>query len=827
MIAMKKYFLLLLFLVIYSITYSQSAGKLYKQGKDAAEMGKTEQAIDYYTQAINLKPTDEELYIARAQQYEVVKNFLKAIEDYNKVLELKPKMDKISIRCADLNIKTDNYFQALVVLNKALNFDKYNIDLLERKTWCELKLKNFQNALTTVETALSENQYNHKLRYYRALVKDSLKDYVTACSEYARAINLMKQIKPNDYKPQPQYKVYFTDYGKAQYNGGFYEESIKSYTTASTLDMHDTVAPKNYQIFYQRSFSYLAKNDFTNAVGDLNKAIVMEPTDKNLFYQRGVIYVTTSQFQSAINDFTNYIKLDAKNPDVYSKRGKSYLELSNYKEAINDFTKAYSISKSKEDEKLLNEAKKKWYDANKENDAPEIKIAYPLIDFSGFINIYDSQKDVSIEGTIKDKSQIAFIKINGVLAKFKEEDINPDFVCKVPIKEETRILEILVSDIYHNTSSKSIKVGKIISDSKVKVTFSGKILTDDENKLPLSNKEVFLVNQKGEIFFVAKTDTYGRFKFENLPYDQPYFLTMDVNDSPLAEKNKFIIADENNTPIIISLSDGEKRFKFSILPTDYNAMSLMTLDDAPLLIDIKGKLIAANESKTPLANMTVILINNNGEAITTKKTDAYGVFLFSKLIPKDSYTIKTDSLESQSIVYNKILVTDENGKIIRELTKNPQGYFKYTLLPNDKIELSKISEIDPWLKTFKLSKEKTEMVIIENIYYKSGSWEIMPEAEPVLLKAIDALKMNTKITLEIQSHTDAVAGDDYNMELSQKRANTVMEYMVAKGIDKKRLVAKGFGETQLINKCANGVECSDAEHKQNRRTVFKISYVGS
>ncbi|MCK6649571.1 MAG: OmpA family protein, partial [Bacteroidia bacterium] len=92
---------------------------------------------------------------------------------------------------------------------------------------------------------------------------------------------------------------------------------------------------------------------------------------------------------------------------------------------------------------------------------------------------------------------------------------------------------------------------------------------------------------------------------------------------------------------------------------------------------------------------------------------------------------------------------------------------------------------------------------------------------------IDALKMNTKLFLEVQAHTDAIAGDDYNMELSQKRASTVVDYMINKGIDKKRLSAKGYGESQLSNRCANGIECSDAEHKQNRRTVFKISYVGN
>lgn len=824
---MKKLFFLLFFNTLFIFSYAQSAGKLFKQGKDAAALGKTDEAIDFFTQAINLKSEDDELYIYRAQQYEVQKKYQKAIDDYNKVLELKPKNDKIAIRTADLNIKIDNYFQALVVLNKALNYDKYNIDMLERKTWCQLKMKNLQDALTTVEIALSENQYNHTLRYYRALVKDSLKDYSAACVEYARAINLMKQIKPNDYKPLPRFKPYYSDYGKAQFNAGFFEESIKSYSTASTLDADDTVAPKNYSIYYERSFSYLAKNDFTNAIGDLNKAIFMEPTDKRLFYQRGKVYHTTSQFQSAINDFTNYIKLDDKNAEIFSKRGKCYLELSNYKEAISDFKKAFALSKSKEDEALLNDAKKRLYDANKENDAPDIKILYPQIDLAGFINVYDNQFDVVVEGSIKDKSQIEFIKINGVSAKFNEEEINPEFICKVPVRGDVRTLEINVSDVYHNKSSKTIKVGRIINDSKVKVTFAGKILSDDESKSPLPNREVYLVNQKGEVFFVAKTDAFGKFKFENLPYDQPYFLTMDVNDTPLSQKNKFIITDENNTPILLSSSDGEKRFRFSIIPTDYNTMSLMTLDDAPLFIDMRGKLVAADESKTPLSNMTVILMNSNGEAIASKKTDAYGVFLFSKLIPKDNYTIKTDSAESQSIVYNKILVTDENGKIIRELTKNPQGYFKYSFLPAEKIQLTRITAVDPWLKTFKLSKDKNEMVIIENIYYKSGSWEITPEAEEVLNKALEALKLNPKIAIEVQSHTDAVAGDEYNMELSQKRASTAVEYFVSKGIDKKRLTAKGFGETQLTNKCANGVECSDAEHKQNRRTVFKINYIGN
>ena len=68
-----------------------------------------------------------------------------------------------------------------------------------------------------------------------------------------------------------------------------------------------------------------------------------------------------------------------------------------------------------------------------------------------------------------------------------------------------------------------------------------------------------------------------------------------------------------------------------------------------------------------------------------------------------------------------------------------------------------------------------------------------------------------------------MASDEYNMDLSQKRAATVVEYMISKGISANRLLAKGYGENEVINRCKNAVDCSDAEHKQNRRTVFKVT----
>ncbi len=821
-----KQLLRLLFSFIFILgtfnSFSQSAGKLFSQGKDAAEQGKTDEAIALFTKALEMKPKDDEVMIERGKAYEKKNDLEKAVADYDNALNIHGDK-KLYLHTADLKMQLNKWPQALFDIDRVLEDDKGEIEAYEQKAWCLINTKKFADALTTCEVALAKNQYNHRLHYLKGMSKDSLKDYVVAVAEYQRAVTIMNGLTE---KNQPRFKPYYTNLAMAQTNAKMYDDAIKNYTTATKIDEKDSISPLNYRVYYYRSFPYLLKNDFTNAIGDLTKAIVMNEKDTEPIYQRGLVYQKTSQFQSAINDFTKFIQLDDKNAEVFSNRAKCYLEASNYKEAIKDFSQAVALSKNPETEKLLADTKQKLYEANRESDSPDIKIEYPQIDMSNFINVFDNQIDVLIEGYVKDKSQIEFIKINGVVAKYKESETNPEFKCRVPLKGDVRKLEIGVSDVYHNTSTKTIKVGRLINDSKVKVTFAGKILSDD-GKAPLQNREVYLVNEKGEIFFVSKTDPNGKFKFENLPYDQGYFLTMDVSDTPLAKKSKFIIADENGNTILSSSEDGDQKFRFSILPSDYATMSLMTLDDAPLLVDIKGKLIASNESKTPLSNITVTLMNGKGEAISSKKTDAFGAFLFSKLAPREDYTIKTDSAESKNIAENKILITDENGKIIKELMRNPAGYFKYTLLPADKAQLIKISAVDPWLKALKLSKDKSEMLIIENIYYPSGSFEILPEAEVVLAKAIEALGSNPKLVIEVQAHTDAVASDEYNMELSQKRANTAMEYIASKGIDKKRLTAKGFGETQLTNKCVNGVECSDAEHKQNRRTVFKISYVGN
>lgn len=111
---------------------------------------------------------------------------------------------------------------------------------------------------------------------------------------------------------------------------------------------------------------------------------------------------------------------------------------------------------------------------------------------------------------------------------------------------------------------------------------------------------------------------------------------------------------------------------------------------------------------------------------------------------------------------------------------------------------------------------------IGNIFYDYDKSEIRPDAKPIMNKLVTMLNDNPKINIEIQSHCDSRGGNAYNQALSNRRAASVVDYLVSKGISKNRLQSKGFGETQPVNKCVDGVECTDAEYQQNRRTEFIV-----
>jgi len=171
-----------------------------------------------------------------------------------------------------------------------------------------------------------------------------------------------------------------------------------------------------------------------------------------------------------------------------------------------------------------------------------------------------------------------------------------------------------------------------------------------------------------------------------------------------------------------------------------------------------------------------------------------------------------------------------------------KGHFKVKLKPESSYRISTTKE-KCWTRTDKLSTkglkysedfyadfEVEEIIIdkpivLENIYYDFDKWDIRPDAAIELDKLVQLLNDNPNIEIEMGSHTDARGSDMYNQVLSHKRAYAAVQYLILSGIDANRLTWNGYGESVLVNECANDVDCSDEAHQDNRRTEFKVTKI--
>lgn len=112
--------------------------------------------------------------------------------------------------------------------------------------------------------------------------------------------------------------------------------------------------------------------------------------------------------------------------------------------------------------------------------------------------------------------------------------------------------------------------------------------------------------------------------------------------------------------------------------------------------------------------------------------------------------------------------------------------------------------------------------VFEPIYYDLDRSNIRPDAAVELDKLVGFLRQYPTLVIEIDSYTDSRASGDYNVALSERRANAVVEYLASKGVAANRLVAKWYGKTNLVNDCGDDAKCTEAEHQLNRRTEFKV-----
>lgn len=243
--------------------------------------------------------------------------------------------------------------------------------------------------------------------------------------------------------------------------------------------------------------------------------------------------------------------------------------------------------------------------------------------------------------------------------------------------------------------------------------------------------------------------------------------------------------------------------------------------DKTKYVNYYAKLMYGKE-KASLVDQVVSLKDSNGDVIQSTKTDMYGDFSFKGISTTDKVNIvleKNPNVNQAEPIY----LASQSGEVTKELSRDKNNDFTFDILSTELMQLTNYTNEDNTnkLRKFKQSKE-TEVTISENILYDPGEWEISAENAAVLNKLLQYMKQNLTYTIEVLSYTDALGDAASNMALSEKRAKAITDYFVKKGIKADKIKGAGYGETKILNRCTDGVECSEREHQMNRRTEFKF-----
>ncbi|MBJ2124718.1 OmpA family protein [Flavobacterium sp. IB48] len=305
--------------------------------------------------------------------------------------------------------------------------------------------------------------------------------------------------------------------------------------------------------------------------------------------------------------------------------------------------------------------------------------------------------------------------------------------------------------------------------------------------------EVFPFFQNGVLYFSSD----GHYGWGDL----------DVYESKLLPDGTFSTPKNLGAPINSNKDD----FSFIIDKTDsygyFSSNREGGKGDDDIYSFVKGKPVCNqsisgmaidHKTKKPLTDVTIMAYNSFSEILGETKTNFDGKYAIE--VPCNKVVKMIAAKPNYSSDDKTVETTSENGGEIKDVN----------------FELSNYDDLV-------VKKQGVEKVDVNPIYFDYNKYNITPKAVEELSKVVFVMQKFPNIRIKIESHTDSRGKDAYNLKLSDNRAKSTRDYILSQGIDASRIEsAIGYGETRLVNRCKNGVKCSEEEHAQNRRSDFII-----
>lgn len=375
--------------------------------------------------------------------------------------------------------------------------------------------------------------------------------------------------------------------------------------------------------------------------------------------------------------------------------------------------------------------------------------------------------------------------------------INGDFISKHPAVGELFGEEVLffVSDmegglggfdIYYSeingeNMSAPVNLGEKINSSQDDITphyRDGKLYFSTDGKPSLGGLDIYTSEWDGENWSTPQNMGLSY----NSTYDDLYFS---------------LASDDTKGYLVSNRPDEKKKSLKSKTCCD----DIYVFDKRRILIDLLVGV--GDEAEKPLNGATVSLYDLTEEDAPETQTK------------KEEYRFNYDLTGEHQYK----IITSKDGYISDTTDFNTFGILD-TYTVRKKVILKKLDPPveEPEYETVVINED----IRLNNIYYDFDKWDILQESEEDLGVLLQLMFDYPDMVIQLSSHTDAQGLTRYNEDLSQKRANSAKDWLVSRGVVDNRIKAVGYGESQILNKCVNGVRCSDEEHRFNRRTTFKI-----
>lgn len=631
------------------------------------------------------------------------------------------------------------------------------------------------------------------------LINKAEKEYDQQAYAYVNSSDLYDKLVQKEFGSSGIY----AKLGDSYYFNGDYKNALKSYKQIGKLK-------DNYVFTNDQLFRY-AQCLKSNGEFDEASKIIKELNSKS--------------GQAAINSGTEYLK------EVDRQSNRFTIKPVSINSSMPDYGVAFYkenqvIFTSARDTNVVERLKDRW------NKKPFFKLYQATISADG--DLVDAKKldgkvnsvfHQSTPAFTKDGNQMYFTRSNFLGNKYGVDDTKTN---RLRIYRATLVKDkwTNIEDLPFNNDSFSNAHPALRPDGKSLIFASdrpGSVGQTDLYEVTINDDGTF-----GEVKNMGPSiNTIGRETFPSMSTTGQFYFASDGHSGlggldvfeaiKSADNTKYKVVNVGK-PINSSGDDfgyivnpeTHKGFFASNRTNDDQIYSFVELEPLKVRYDliVFGKVYDKKHNEL-LPKTKISLFDANQKKLDDYYTDNAGEYLIK--VPVGNYHLTYDKVgylqgleevkiidkeEDQMIEINKYLDTDPNAS---ELTTEDNK------LITDGSDLTKKLDLKP-------------------IYFDFDDTRIKAGSEKELNKIVQVLKDYPSITVDIRSHTDSRGDNEYNLKLSERRAKATVDYLINKGARPNRITGKGYGESQLINKCADGVKCSDKEHQLNRRSEFIISF---